>query len=432
MRKFTLFTLLLIAFLLTACGGLPLLNRIQNRSTATMTPTSTPLVSPTGTPTPRSTPRESNSLTIWVPPEWDFGDDTEQGDVFRQHVEDFSSQYPSIHVNIRVKALTGPGGILDTLDTAEDAAPLVLPDVVALPREHMEGAAKRDLITSLEDSGELLDNDHWYSFSQQLAHVEETTYGVPFATDVLVFAYKADSIEEAPGDWNSLLETQKALAFPASDPQALVSLAFYESLGGSVAVLNGKYIVDKTPLQRLLTFYQQSNQSEIMPYWLTQYETDQQAWAAYADRQTTQVITWSSNVFNSSSLNTALGAVPTEDGKPFSYATGWMWSVVSREPEQRELSFQFIEFFSEDEFLARLNTAAGFIPPRQPAVASWMKENSQPSVFEQLLLAAKVVPSQSVLEEVGPILKDAVLGVLKDQMDPDQAVDQILDQLERQ
>lgn len=431
MKKMLLILWLGLLMTLVSCVRLPFLPGPPARETETqpsITPTSH---GATSTPTPPPDAQETSKLTLWVPPQFDPQGETTSGDLFQKRLDDFVSQRPALTLDVRVKALSGTGGMLDSLQVAEDAAPLVLPDLILLPRPLMEQAAEKTVITPLTPHATFLEGESWFSFARELSNVNDEIYGIPTAVDILVMAYKSDNIDEPPREWEALLSTQRPLAFSAADPQAVVSLGFYESLGGNIAHIDQSVVVDFGPLRSLLTFYQQAYQAGVMPYWLTQFETDQQAWNAYTERQSSQVITWSSHSLQSDSSNTSLAAVPTQDGKPFSYATGWMWCVVNTSPEGISASLDLIEHLTQERFLADWTAAAGYVPPRKNALAVWLRDIPQASDFEQVLPATRAVPSQQVLDQLGPILQDAVLAVLKDQVDPDQALSDIRDQLNR-
>lgn len=431
MKKYT-FLLLGLIVALSACARLPFLSRFQSDRTETPSPTMPTLPEVTNTPTPGSAGSETDNLSVWVPPQFDPQGETESAKVLKGRLESYAAQGSSRNLRVRVKNPTGSGGMIETMMTARDAAPLVLPDVIALPVSLMEQAAVDELITPLPEGGDDLVGEGWYSFSQELSTYGEDTYCVPFAADILVLAYKSDSIEDPPGDWDALLSTQRPLAFAASDPQAIVTLAFYESLGGNIAALDQSLVIDFGPLRQVLNFFQRAYQADVMPYWLTQFESDQQAWEAYTERQSSQVVTWSSNYLQSDSPNTALGALPTQGGKPFSYATGWVWCVANSGQNHLESGVDFIQFMTQASFLADWNAAAGFIPPRMDSFRPWLDQNPDADIFEQILPATKALPADRVLVEIGPLYRDAVLAVLKEQVDPEQAISEIRDQLNNQ
>ncbi len=429
MKKISLVLILGIFLALSACAQIPFLDRFQGQVTETAPTAIKTKIAPTQTATPGSPEKEKASLTIWVPPQFDPQGPTSSGELFQARMDEYLSEHPSLTIDVRVKDLSGPGGILDTLRTARDAAPLVLPDVIALPRSLMETAAGEDLIAPFGEYAGQFEGKDWYSFADQLARIDEEVYGIPFAADILIFAYKTDSLESSPGSWEELLSNPKPMAFPASDPQAFVTFAFYKSAGGNIASLNQSYVIDRSPMMEVLSFYQEARQVEVMPYWITQFETDEQAWNAYTERQATQVVTWISNYLQTEPTNTSLGALPTSEGRAFSYATGWVWSIVNKGPDQLNLSTEFIDYLTEDRYLAEWNAEAGFVPPLSSSLALWLTEDMERTLFERILPATTLIPSEKIQEQVGPILQEAVILVLKGQLDPEEAVSQIQEAL---
>ena len=432
MKKMILIFTLSLTLIFTACTQIPFLGRSPSEVEETTPAVTETPVAPEETATLQPSSSEKTVFTVWVPPQFDPQNGTPSGELFKSRLEEYSSQNPSLTIDVRVKDLSGPGSILNTLRTAQEAAPGALPDVIAIPRALMEKTAEEELIIPFGEYAAFFEEKSWYSFADQLAVYNEKTYGIPFAADILVYAYQSGSFENPPGTWEELLSTSQVMIFPASDSDALVTLAFYESLGGEFAQLNDAYLVDRTPILEVLTFYQQAHQEEVMPFWLTQFETDQQAWNAYTERRSTQVITWSSSFLQANAPNTTLAALPTSNGKAFSYTTGWVWSIVDRGSEQVDVGVQFIDFFTEERYLAEWTTEAGFVPPLSSSMNFWGKAEVETNFFERVLPAANLIPSQKFLDHAGLVFQEAVISVLEDQMDPEEAVSQIQDQLQDQ
>lgn len=432
MKKMILIFTLSLTLIFTACTQIPFLGRSPSEVEGTTPAVTETPVAPEETATLQPSSSEKTVFTVWVPPQFDPQNGTPSGELFKSRLEEYSSQNPSLTIDVRVKDLSGPGSILNTLRTAQEAAPGALPDVIAIPRALMEKTAEEELIIPFGEYAAFFEEKSWYSFADQLTVYNEKTYGIPFAADILVYAYQSGSFENPPGTWEELLSTSQAMIFPASDSDALVTLAFYESLGGEFAQLNDAYLVDRTPILEVLTFYQQAHQEEVMPFWLTQFETDQQAWNAYTERRYTQVITWSSSFLQANAPNTSLAALPTSNGKAFSYTTGWVWSLVDKGSEQVDVGVQFIDFFTEERYLAEWTTEAGFIPPLSSSMPFWGKNEVETNLFERVLPAANLIPSQKFLDHAGLVFQEAVISVLEDQMDPEEAVSQIQDQLQDQ
>lgn len=186
-RFFNGFSLLL---LLAGCDALPL--RIGSptstpSASAPVTPTA-PATAPAVTFTPVTAPASATpdqakgplTLRIWVPPQFDPTSGTKDGSLLNQRLEEFKTRRPGIRLDVRVKALEGPGGLLDTLSSASAAAPAVLPDLVALPRPMMEAAALKGLLHPYDGLSTTLESSDWYDYAQQLAHLQKSTFGLPF------------------------------------------------------------------------------------------------------------------------------------------------------------------------------------------------------------------------------------------------------------
>ena len=65
------------------------------------------------------------------------------------------SRRPQTDIQVRVKELSGEQEFLELLRTTRDAAPLILPDLIALPRSLMEEATNKGLVLPLEDISEV-------------------------------------------------------------------------------------------------------------------------------------------------------------------------------------------------------------------------------------------------------------------------------------
>lgn len=108
--------------------------------------TSAPVPAAAGQETPPpASPENPGTLRLWLPPQFDPSGNTPAAQILRQRLNEFSRRYPDVTLDVRVKAVDGPGGLLDSLTTASAAAPGALPDLVALPRELMETAALKGL-----------------------------------------------------------------------------------------------------------------------------------------------------------------------------------------------------------------------------------------------------------------------------------------------
>lgn len=407
------------------------------RTTTTMTPgaratggsqTGTPLAGTSaaqGTLTPDSTVSAQltpgvQKLTVWLPPQFDPSANTPEASLLRAQLQEFSRQHNGLQVEVRLKAASGPGGVLDALAATSSAAPAALPDLVALSRPDLEAAALKGLIYPFDGLAKLADDPDWYSYARQLAMLQGSTFGFPFAGDALVLLYRSSQVPVVPKDWAALLRQPGALAFPANDPQALFTLALYQSAGGQVEDAQRRPMLAANALATVLKLYESGVKSGKLPPWLAQSESDGQAWQAYREQQSAWVATWVSRYLADLPADTALLPMLSLGDTPSTLATGWLWTLASSRPERRVLAAELAEFLVKSDFLAKWDAAAGFLSPRPSALAVLQNPSLQ-SLLSQIELSAQARPGNDLMTALGPLLKDAVQMVIKGQSDPVQA-----------
>lgn len=424
-----LFTLSILGLLIVGISScnFPDINEILPISNSTEAPpvdllTPTPLSTPTPD-IPLVAPRQ---LIIWLPPQFDPEVETTSGNLLSYRLDEFVARRGQTQLQVRVKPLSGEFGLLESLELTASAAPLLMPDLVALPRSLLEEAFQEGMVIALDDYRDDIAENDWYEYASDLATVDGQTAGIPFAGDLMVLAYTDTAGTPPPTDWSSFLGIQRALSFPASDPQGLVTLAWYQSLGGELRGEDGSPTLDGDLMLQVLNFYEQAQDASIMPYWLTQFETDDQAWTSFLERQSTMAITWTSHIMESDSANTLLAAMPTKDDKAFTYADGWVWCVVPSDSDTEQFALELAEFLTDSEFLNTWAVEGGHLPVRPTSLESWLGTPYYSSLMK-LLPAAVLVPEGDLEDSIGPAVRDAVVQVLKDQVDPQEALDTLIE-----
>jgi ABC-type glycerol-3-phosphate transport system substrate-binding protein len=427
MKKLLFFWLILI-LALAGCSGQPFelpaqatatSNEAQPTRTASPTLPETP---PQGTPSldeSVATPGQVK-LRLWAPPQFDPAGDTPAGDLLQERLEQFQARRPEVQIEVRIKAKDGPGGLFEALTASTAAAQLAMPDLVALPHPLIQSAAIKGLLRPMNGLTNALDDPNWYDFARQLAGVQNSIFGLPFAGDALVQVYRGGENITAGTTWDSALEAATPLAFSAADPQALFTLALYQASGGKFVDEQGGAILETAPLTRVLEFYRAGEQAEVIPFWLTQLQNDDQAWEAFADTRAGAVSTWLSRYWRENVENSAFEQIPTPDGKAATLAGGWVWALTSPDAERRQLAVELAEFLTEGEFLGKWTEAAGMLPPRPSALDAW-KQADQAAVLKPIAAAAQLYPAPEILNLVGPIVQEAVIEVLKGQLEPQAA-----------
>ncbi len=321
---------------------------------------------------------------------------------------------------MRIKAESGPASLLDSLAAAAAAAPLALPDLVALPPASLHSAITRGLVWPLDNHLTEPLTDDWFAFAQDFATQADQTYALPFAADVLALAYSPAVLAAAPESWAASLELYGPLAFASADPQALYPLALYLGRGGRLADDSGRATLEQEQLRAVLAYFEQASQTGLMPVSLTQYDSPGQAWAAVNEGRASMAVIWLSTLLQNNPNGLLAAALPTHNGQPFTLATGWAWALANPESERQALAVELAEFLTAPEFLAAWSEAAGVLPTRPSA----LPPGEPAALAARLLPSAQLLPDPALLERTAPQIAEAVLAVLKRASSPDDAAAQ--------
>jgi multiple sugar transport system substrate-binding protein len=434
-----------IALLLTGCSGLPGAKPEQTRTPVSVAgatssvpsqpsvssnalPVSTQVQSQKPVPTGTATPQGPVTLRLWVPPQFDPAADTPAGRLFQKRLDEFVLRRPDVRIEARVKALDGPGGLYESLATTTGAAQQAMPDLVALPHPLLQTAAVKGLLRPMNGLTNALDDPDWYDYARQLAGLQNSVIGLPFAGDALVQVFRTGEGVQPKIDWNAVLEAKSPLAFSAADLQALFTLALYQAAGGKIIDDQGGLILEVEPLVEVLNFYKAARDLQVMPNWLTQIQNDDQVWEAFQGERADAVETWLSRVHSEGLNNSAISQIPTPDGKPFALASGWAWALTSPDPGRRQLAVQLAEFLTESSYLGRWSEAAGVLPSRPSALAAW-QAGDDIARLEPIAASALLYPSTGILDILGPALQKAALKVLKGQLEPLEAAQEAVNRV---
>ena len=424
--------LILILFL-SGCEGLPFEIPWLNGKTPTVT------LSPGGvedhTPTPEmtitteATPEPITYLTLWVPPEMDPDLDTAASQLFNARLQLFSDQNDGIEVRVRVKAASGIGGLLDSLTAANAAAPDALPDLIALSRSDLEIAALKNLIFPLDGLTEIPDDNDWYDFTRDMALLQGSTFGLPFAADSLVLVFRGESFEQYPASWEEIIESDSVFAFPAESEQSLFQMSLYQAAGGNLQDNQRRPMLEVAPLTTTYRFLQQGAEAGIMTEDLLQYQTDAQAWTAFQEGQANIVVTWLSNYLKEEPEDAVLAPLSPVDTTSVSLGTGMSWALTTPDINRHPISVALAEFLVEPEFLVEWQAALGYLPTRPTALDNWPDEDLQSSL-NQIALMTRLRPSNDIISSLGPIIRDQTRQVLQGLVDPSQAAQVAVESLE--
>jgi multiple sugar transport system substrate-binding protein len=421
MRRFL--TLVIFLSLLTGCANISSL--LSTPEPATVPPsTSTPIATSTATATSTVTPGGPRTLRLWVPPQFDPAAETPSGIMLQKRLDEFVARRPGLQIDVRVKAESGTSSLLNALTATRSAAPSIMPDLVALSRADLESATAKGLLHPLDGLTTLPDDPDWYPYARQMAHIQNSTYGLPFAGDALVLVgYRYPM----PSAWSDL-KKDALFIFPAADPQALFTLSLYLSAGGILQDDQGHLALDETIMGQVLSLYQPFLENGLLPPNIVDYQDDEQAWNAFREQRGNLVVSWTSRFLKEQTLPLALAPLPGLETGQYTLATGWSWALAGSNSDNQSLAVELAEFLSDSQFLAEWTQAAGYLPTRPTALSSWSDARTQ-MILSQAAGSANLVPGEDLLVTVGPLFSGAVLSVLNGDKLPIEAARSAVEQL---
>jgi multiple sugar transport system substrate-binding protein len=424
---------LVLILLLSSCQSLGINLPWLQQPTATPTPGPGGSVEETATPeatiSVEATPQAITQLTLWVPPEMDPEAGTDASQMFTERLQQFSDQHNGLVIDVRVKATSGTGGLLDALTATSAAAPDALPDLIALSRPDLETAALKNLIYPLDGKIEIPDDPDWFGFAREMALLQGSTFGLPFAADALVLVYRPASLPEFPSSWQALFEGDLTFAFPSDSDQALFTLALYEAEGGLIQDNQRRPVLEMEPLTTVFNLYQDGAQSGVLPEWLNQFQTLGQIWTAYREGQTNVAVTWLSNYLRELPSDTAVMPFLPMASDYVTLGTGMSWAVASPDENHQTLAVQLAEFLVQPEFLSTWTAAAGYIPPRPSSLDTWVDAGLR-STVSQVALMTRLRPTNDLIASLGPVLREGTRQILQGLVDPGQAAQAAVESLE--
>jgi ABC-type glycerol-3-phosphate transport system substrate-binding protein len=372
--------------------------------------------------TPEATPQASERhLTLWVAPQFAPSPDTVAGQLLVDRLAAFEAANPGLTVHTRIKARSGPAGLLETLTAASLVAPDSLPDVITLDWQAMHAAAVKSMIVPLETFGAAPVSPAWSEQAVLAAQVDGVSFGLPLASETEVLAYRADIYGSAPDGWSQILNGPKPFVFPANDPSATFTLGQYLALGGPLRDVSGRPDLAVEPLTDVLAWYDALHDSGVLPLSSTQMTSAGESWAAVRDgRAASAVAPLDAALPSLDNQRLAAAPVPGRSVPGTTLLRPWNWSVVTRDPSQQRLAIQLMDWLSQPDFLGPWTHALGLLPPTPEALQAW-PEAEDALLVSSLLATAQLLPEPDLQAIVGPALQEASLAVISGRESPQDA-----------
>lgn len=418
-----------------ACDALPFeINIPWLGLSQTTTPESTPQTQvPNASPSPAflatATPAPPGSLTLWLPPELDPKGDDAAALLLKNRLDEFSRK-EQINIVVRTKAISGGAGMLNALQASSLAAPGTLPDVIALPRQELDRAVDSELVYNHPELTALVNQSDWYNYARNISIFGGEVMASAFLADPMVLLYHADS-QLPPGNrWADVKNNYGHFSFAADDPQGTFLLMLYLDLGGKLYDSQGRISLDETILAHALQTQRDGAYTKHIRESSISFQNHQQVWEAYAS--------WTADTALMSYHSYFLGARTSSEtnaprslmmGMNMTLTNGWAWALSRSEPERQAVGVKLIKFLQESTFLAEWSEALGYVPARPSSLNQWKNAELRDSL-QKSVSAAIIYPPESIMSQLGPVLRTATLAILRDNAKVDDTVHQTVESLQ--
>ena len=408
-----------ISIVLAAC-----LSACSSLWPAGPSPTQGVVVPPSGSAAAPATPAFSSAgraLSIWVPPEFSPDAVGEAGTLLSDRLREFEASHPGVRVEVRVKGRSGPAGLTETLAAAHQAAPSILPDLVALDGSELALAYQRQVILAWQDMGATSETWGWISPILDGARSNGKLAGLPFAAYADIFAFQPQAYSSPPRTWADLLTGSGSFIFPAGDPWSEFTLAQYLSVGGRLRDAEGSPVLDVEALQDVLAFYAAARAGGLLPLSSRQHENS----TATADALTSgdvgaAVVPFGQIAGLEAGDLQIVGPWPSRDGHGTCFVIPWSWAVVARPSAPEPLTIELATWLAQPEFAGPWSRALNLLPATESALAEWPDDGTR-TLADLLGTTCLPLPSPDDLALFGPVLREAAGATLTGELPPEAA-----------
>ncbi len=423
-RILTFFIAIMLILLLVKCSS------GMSYTVATATPSVDGTEIPVGSEqTPESIPESAQqTITIWLPPEFDPSSGSAAAEILNNRLLSFEQLYPGVDIQVRIKALDGSGGLLESLSVTSAAAPQALPSLIALPRAGVEEAALRELIQPINLFSGIMEDGDWYPFAVQLATVQNVTYGIPFAGDVQVLTYQSTN-QASIQSWDSIMELGRPVFFAVADTQSTFTLALYLSEGGELQDDQGRPMLQETPLMEAFQFLNQGAALGMFPASMIGLQNEGQVWNALHQNPDALGVVSASSLIGGNLLDWHIASIPPLGPESATIADGWMLCLTETDAGTQPIAMRLAEYLTDSEFMTEWTEAAGYLSMRPSAQAGWQQDGLF-TLLDPILSQAQVTPSIYVVSAFGQNLATTTRQVLQFQISAQDAAQSLLDLLE--
>lgn len=380
----------------------------------------------TPTPTPVPPPQV---LNVWLPDALVLPNNEISLPLVQSQTEDFTEQRDNTIVNLRVKEVNTPGGIMPALRTGSLVAPSAMPSITLLRRQDLVTAQANGLITTIEG---LIPTATISQLDATLAlgQINSRLYGLPYTIDLLHVAYRPqDDVDYSLWDYSSVIERNENFYFPAGTNASISNTLLLQYLADGGALDEERLLLfDERVLLNILEFYERVTDDGLLDGLVMNYTSPQSYLNDFANGDVNTAVLTSTNYLQlaSDSNDLAIAPIPTESGETTTILNGWMWVIVASDPQQRALAIEYISWMMEAERQATFAASINQLPSQQNALTLELSNRVDIEPYLEMLDNAFLPTTESEGGTIARLMQDALSQVVTGQRTAEDAVNAII------
>ena len=248
---------------------------------------------------------------------------------------------------------------------------------------------------------------------------------VPFKGVPMGLVYQSLNQLIPSNEWTETRLNYGYFGFAADDPRGTFLLLLYLSLGGQVQNEQGLTILQEAPLNAALQTLKDGLNTRHFSDLVVNMQQSEQVWNEFSTRRIDTAFL-PVDVVLKGRETTPDAPDPAFTSPGMTLTDAWVWALGSQEPQRQELAVALIAHLSETQFLAKWSEALKEIPARPSALGSWEESSLKPAL-EKMASGAVLYPPDAVMNNIGPILRNATLLILRDNADVVETTKQALE-----
>jgi len=366
-------------------------------------------------------------LILWVPPFFSIDTINRADAVLAAALAEFAPTDAAAAVTLVPKAERGTSGLLAYLLTAQQAAPVLLPDIVLINSYDLPRLVSAGIVSPLsaQDIRPFPDIPPALLVS---AEVDNLLYGLPFIASLEHLVYQKEQMPVPPTRLTDILAQDHQLLFAggaADEYSQSISWTLYLISGGDVD--EQFRLTDPEAMAAVFNFLYAGREKGLIPETAWNLSNAQAVWTFFANGDAEMAVVPAGVYYNRQGEVGEIGfaPLPSLDGQPHSVVTTWSFVITTQIPERRQRALRLLQQLFEPQFHGEWSGSAHQLPTQPAALAYWDTSAPYTLFLQEMLTSSVPAPNPRTLGELARAVQQAQKMILTGEISPQAALDSL-------